>query len=162
MKDYKKLLKLGAHVEGGYFSTFYRSQHKIVSMDKRKEERCAGSSIYFLLEKGDFSSWHRIQSDEIWHYYDGGSAVNIYHIDEAGKIKTQILGAPYRVCGATFQVVMKANVWFAAELCDPSSFALMGCTVSPGFEYKDFELGKRDELIQQYPELSEMIIKLTR
>lgn len=175
MKNWVELLKLKRHVEGGYFGVFYKSSDKIVTRDeryhdddfedhhaKKETERHAGSSIYFLLEKEDFSAWHRLNSDEIWHYYDGGSPIDIYIIDKNGTLITQTLGNPILTENASFQVVINAGDWFAAEVRDKSSFALMGCTVSPGFEYCDFTLADRNMLSSQYPEHTTIINKLTR
>ncbi len=173
MHNYIDTLNLEPHIEGGYFGVFYKSKDKIIINDKRyanesqqgmqnfNVERHAGSSIYFLLEKEDYSAWHRIKSDEIWHYYDGGSAIDIHTINEHGKLETFTLGNPRLIKNAAFQVVMKAGTWFAAELRDKQSFALAGCTVCPAFEYADFELAaiRRDELVAQYPELKEIIDK---
>lgn len=182
MKNWIELLKLERHVEGGYFGIFYKStdsvatlddrynkQHLMVKnasaelpQDKEKIERHAGSSIYFLLEKEDFSAWHQLNSDEIWHFYDGGSPIDIYIIDQHGHLTIQTLGNPILSEGASFQVIIRAGDWFAAEIRDKSSFALMGCTVSPGFEYCDFILADRDILTYQYPEHTLIINKLTR
>lgn len=172
MKKWIDLLKLERHIEGGYYGIFYKSSDKILTLDDKysnpgldsneRTERHAGSSIYFLLEKEDFSAWHRLNSDEIWHYYDGGSPIDIYIINEYGCLIKQTLGNPLLSDEASFQVVIKAGDWFTAEVRDKSSFALMGCTVSPGFEYCDFTLADRHILVYQYPEHSDIINKLTR
>ncbi|MGQ3888337.1 cupin domain-containing protein [Legionella sp. CNM-1927-20] len=164
MPNYIKLLNLESHQEGGYFGLFYKSSDKIIPFDERYQtiksdnktqgsiitERNAGSSIYFLLEKEEFSAWHRLKSDEIWHYYDGGSPIDIYVIDQDGLLKTYTLGNPGIVADASFQIVIKAGEWFAAEVRDKTSFGLVGCSVSPAFEYEDFELAQshREELIE--------------
>lgn len=170
MESYIKLLGLEKHVEGGYFGVFYKSQNKIEIFDHEYEnkddadeatlkKRSAGSSIYFLLQGNDFSAWHRLKSDEIWHYYDGNSPVDIHVINEKGEVETYTLGNPGMLENAKFQVVVKAGNWFAAEVRDKTTFALVGCTVAPGFEYADFELAKKDYLIDLYPHLAQLINK---
>lgn len=164
MPKYVELLKLQKHIEGGYFGLFYKSEEKVSPFEKNFQNhqavsRFATSSIYFLLEKNDFSAWHRLKSDEIWHYYDGGSPIEIHVIDKEGIIKTFILGNPSITKESSFQVVIKAGNWFAADLRDKTSFALVGCTVSPGFEYEDFELAERDILINKFPKLKNEINK---
>lgn len=176
MTNYVKLLKLESHVEGGYFKLFYKSSDKVKPLSERYHqersqidaqeeksvERHAGSSIYFLLEKQEFSAWHRLKSDEVWHYYDGGSPIEIHVIDHDGQLKTYVLGNPCITENASFQIAVKAGVWFAAEVRDKQSFGLVGCTVSPAFEYGDFELADRKQLSSQYPAHESIIYRLTR
>ena len=172
MTNYIQLLGLEKHIEGGYFGVFYRSQDKVMPLDPRYhitneadesvEERYAGTSIYFLLEKDDFSAWHRLKSDEIWHYYDGGSPIDIHVLDEDGRLTTHTLGRPGVTQDASFQVLVRAGCWFAAEVRDKSSFGLVGCTVSPGFEYQDFELADKLYLINQYKNQQESVNKFIR
>lgn len=171
MPEYIKLLNLVKHIEGGYFGNFYKSNDQVLPLNLRYKnytneenhdieiKRSAGSSIYFLLEQNDFSAWHRLKSDEIWHYYDGGSPIDIYVIDHNGELKIYPLGNPGITENASFQVVIKAGYWFAAEVRDKSSFALAGCTVSPGFEYDDFELAQKHQLFSKYPQHENILIK---
>ena len=165
-KDYIELLSLENHPEGGYFSSYYRASDQVITLDARyntgDKHRPSGTSIYFLLEKQNFSAWHRLKSDEVWHYYDGGSPIDIHIIDQNGKLTTHCLGNPNMTEHASFQLLIHSGCWFAAEVRDQESFALVGCTVSPGFEYCDFELGDRENLIHQYPDHLSMIRKLTR
>src|SRR3990167_4589250 len=170
MLNYVEMLKLESHEEGGYFGLYYQSPNKVMPLSSRYKndateqriERHAGSSIYFLLEKQGFSAWHRLKSDEIWHYYAGSSPIDIYIIDDNGRLKIYTLGHPNIIENALFQVVVKAGVWFAAKVRDKNSFGLVGCTVSPGFEYHDFELAERNSLIEKYPSFKENIVKFTR
>lgn len=167
MQNYIKTLQLKPHEEGGHFAVFYKSSDKVTIFNKRNEEvkyveRYASSSIYFLLEKQEFSAWHRLKSDEIWHYYDGGSPIDIYVIDHAGELKNFTLGNPGITKNASFQVIIKAGVWFAAEVRDKSSFGLAGCTMSPAFEYDDFKLANRKHLSAKYPMHKNIINKFTR
>lgn len=165
-----KKLNLEKHIEGGYFGLFYQSTDKVVTIDDRYKInspsefpsiRNAGTSIYFLLENNDFSAWHILKSDEIWHYYDGDSAVLIHTINKNGEYDIKLLGNPKLNADASFQVVIKSETWFAAELENKASFALMGCTVAPGFEYKDFMLADRNKLSDKYPNHADVIKRLT-
>lgn len=173
MHDYIRQLKMEKHIEGGYFRVNYRSSDKVMPLHPRYQssagqevsnasQRNAGSAIYFLLEKDDFSAWHRIKSDEIWHFYDG-CPVNVYVINpDSGEFETHVLGNPCINELALFQVVLPAGCWFAAELMDKAGFALMGCTVSPAFEYYDWELADKSRLLVEYPDLPEFASKLFR
>ena len=176
-QNYIRKFKLKKHEEGGYFSVNYKSTDEVIPLDSRyanrendkkskeiyKETyRSAGSAIYFLLNKEDFSAWHRLKSDEIWHYYDGGSPIDIHVIEQDDQLKTYTLGNPSVTENASFQVVIKAGAWFAAEVHDKTTFALVGCTVSPAFEYDDFALANREYLIAQYPAHESIINRFTR
>lgn len=175
MRDYINLLKLERHIEGGYFVQNYKSSDRVKLKNTRYTslfsnntqtqeetiERSAGTAIYFLLNEKDFSAWHKLQSDEIWHYYDGASPLAIHIIDRNGKLTTHMLGNPRLTTSASFQVVIKADQWFAAEVVDKKSYCLIGCTVSPGFEYQDFQLANRNELISQFPQHEKIISRLT-
>ena len=162
VKEYIDKLQLKAHPEGGYYREIYRSDELILPKhlpDRYKSPRSFSTSIYFMLEGNQFSSFHRLQSDELWHFYDGTSLI-VYIIDEKGILEKIILGNDMKK-GESFQVVVKKHTWFAAELTDKSSYALIGCTVSPGFNFSDFELGKRSELIKKFPQHREEIIRLS-
>jgi uncharacterized protein len=154
---------LQPHPEGGYFAECYRSQEAVKPASPRYQgdPRCAGTSIYYLLEKNDFSAWHKVNSDEGWHYYQG-SPVYIHRIDKTGQLSTVILGNPLEIKEASFQIFIPAEDWFAAELLDKTSFVLVGCTVSPGFEFLDFELAKREELVSQFSEHQDILKRLTK
>jgi predicted cupin superfamily sugar epimerase len=162
-QEYIQTLGLQRHPEGGYFAECYRSQEIVNPTAARYQggSRCAGTSIYYLLEKQDFSAWHKVNSDELWHHYQG-CAMQIYQIDPAGQLSTVILGNPAETPGAHFQTAVPAGYWFAVELMDKSSFGLVGCTVAPGFEFADFELAKRDKLIKQFPVHADLIKRLYR
>ena len=106
--------------------------------------------IYYLLDgRGHFSAFHRLKSDEIWHFYKG-SPVTIYVIDNEGNLTYIRLGNDISH-GEQCHVVIRAGLWFGARVDDSTSFALIGCTVTPGFDYKDFELGTRSKLIADVP-----------
>lgn len=159
---YIETLGLQPHEEGGYFSIFYRSPEFFYPSNKRYDgnARCTATSIYYLLEKEDFSAWHILNSDEIWHHYAGTTA-RIYKIKSNGELIVDILGDPLETENAAFQVIVPAKHWFAVELVDKTSFALMGCLVSPGFEVADFRLADRTTLSKQFPKHKNLITKLT-
>ncbi len=108
----------------------------------------------------DFSAWHRIKSDELWHYYSGDELL-IYVIDETSKLNIFKLGNPLLHENAEFQVIVKANTWFSAEL-NKGDYCLVGCTVSPGFDFNDFEMAKEENLLKIYPEHHDIIKKLCK
>lgn len=156
-------LNLLPHPEGGYFSEVYRSDEFLSfnSLPKRfQSNRVFSTSIYFLLVKNQISHFHKIQSDEIWHFYKG-SSVTIHQIDENGNYSFHKLGNNF-LNNELPQIVIKNNTWFAAEIDDKNFYSLVGCTVSPGFEFEDFQLGKRNELIDKFPQYKDLIIKFTK
>lgn len=163
VKYYIDKLQLLPHPEGGYYREIYRAGEILLAEHlhgKYTGNRNIATSIYFLLNEKDFSAFHRIKSDELWHFYDG-AAVKISVIDEQGKLFEIHLGNNI-AGGEVFQAVIKKNCWFASELMDKTSFALVGCTVAPGFDFQDFEMAKCDELIKQYPQYKDTIKRLCR
>ena len=153
-------LALEAHPEGGAFVETYRSPLALSGKEFGfSGDRNLSTSIYFLLKQHSFSSFHRIKSDEIWHFYTG-SPVVIYEIDEDGKLLQQKLG-PNPENNETFQHLVPAERWFAARIEEAGEFTLVGCTVSPGFDFQDFELANRSDLIQQFPQHQQIITQLT-
>ncbi len=142
-----KKLGLKPHPEGGYYREIYRSEEKINSQTLPKRYggvRNFSTSIYFLLKEGEYSRLHRLKSDEIYHFYLG-SSVEIILIYPNGKIKTRILGNNLEK-GESPQIIVPKNVWQGLRLAGNGRFALMGTTVSPGFDYNDFELGDEKKL----------------
>lgn len=166
MKDsgyYIRKLGLQKHPEGGWFKEVYRSTETI----KQEHlpvgftgERHHSTSIYFMLTSDTFSAFHRIKSDELWHFYDG-SPVTIYMIDDKGMYSEIKLGRDIDA-GEVFQCVIPKGVWFGAKVIEPDSFCLVGCTVAPGFHFNDFELGKRNEIAKKFPMHKGIIERLTR
>lgn len=155
-------LDLTRHPEGGWYRETYRSAVQLAGQalpEKYGSARAASTAIFFLLEQGDFSSFHRIKSDEIWHCY-AGSAVLIYLLHPDGSLATLQLG-PDVEAGQQFQIVIPAGCWFGAEPAGPGC-SLIGCTVAPGFDFSDFELAKREALVAEYPEHATLISRLTR
>lgn len=145
-------LNLEKHPEGGWFKEVYRSED--VALSEGLPERFNGprnfsTSIYFLLDKEEISALHRIHSDELWHYYTGTSAIEILSI-EKGKLKKQLVGSDFEN-GEQFQTTIPKNNWFGARLTNQTGFALVGCTVSPGFDFNDFEMADKN-LLKYFPE----------
>jgi len=152
-------LKLSPHPEGGYFRATYKADLTIPHSALPSPfggNRAASTAIYFLLEGKDFSAFHRIAADEVWHFYAGNGLV-VYVIDAEGNASELHLGSD-----AGFQAVVKAGCWFGSRLKHGGGFALVGCTVAPGFAFADFELAKRSELSAAYPQHKQLIKELTR
>lgn len=156
-------LALEAHPEGGYYRQTYRAD-LVLSQGALPPQftglRPASTAIYFLLEGEDFSAFHRLRSDELWHFYVGGQLV-IHVIEPEGRYSEIQLGSDPDA-GVVLQAAVKAGCWFASRVRDGKSYALVGCTVAPGFDFEDFELAKRKELVRRYPQYGEVIVKLTR
>jgi predicted cupin superfamily sugar epimerase len=136
-KDYIQHLQLIPHPEGGYYKETYRSPLEI-TVEGFSDQRSISTSIYFLLEQGQESALHRIKSDEIWFYQDG-DCLEIIEIDEHNAEVITLLGKNI-IRGEVLQHVVKAGRWFGARLKPESSFCLFACQVSPGFDFRDFEL----------------------
>ncbi len=152
-------LNLLAHPEGGFYKETYRSEEMTKCLpDRFSGERNFSTGIYFLLRSQDRSLFHRIKSDELWHFHDG-SALTIYILDKNGLTQRKLGSNPEK--GESLQVVIPANCWFGSKIDTPESFTLFGCTVAPGFDFTDFELAKRSELLKEFPEEREIIVTLT-
>src|SRR5262249_30924025 len=135
-------LKLTPHPEGGFYNETYRSAYTIVN--EKKENRNVSTAIYYLLEDGDKSHFHRIQSDELW-FFHLGQPMEIVSI-QGEHLTTFILGSD--INNDEFpQVRIPANTWFAAGVKNAKGFSLVSCTVSPGFDFADFSLAKREDLV---------------
>jgi len=155
-------LQLQKHPEGGWFKEVYRSADVVPQSGLPANfngDRNFSTSIYFLLEKEEISILHRIKSDELWHYYTGTSAVEILTIKN-GKLRKQLVG-PAIEKGEQFQSWIPKNRWFGAKLINKNGYALVGCTVSPGFHFDDFELADK-KLLKKYPELAAQITPFIR
>lgn len=154
-------LGLESHVEGGYFKRSYYSYENITSKElsiKYEGERILWTSIYFMLMDGEVSNFHRLKSDEMW-YYHAGSPLTIYMISPQGELSTFQLGLNIEN-GELPQILVPKDYIFGSAM-NNSGFSLVGCMVSPGFDFKDFELFERQELLSKYPQHSEIIHKLT-
>lgn len=156
-------LNLQPHPEGGFFRQTYQAPSLIPQSALPAAfggARNASTAIYFLLAGQEFSALHRLAADEVWHFYTG-SALLIHIIDPDGSYRIIRLGQNTDA-GEQFQCVVPAGHWFGSCLENPDGYALLGCTVAPGFDFADFEMGSRDELLAQYPMHREMIVMLTR
>ncbi|GIW26213.1 cupin domain-containing protein [Meiothermus sp.] len=156
-------LGLEPHPEGGFYRQTYIASEAIAEPHlphRYKGHRSFSTAIYFLLEYPDFSAFHRLKSDEIWHFYTG-SSLSLWLISPLGKLSCINLG-PDPSRGHGFQGVVPAGYWFAANLDAPQTFALVGCTMAPGFDFADFELAQQAELIRQFPQHRDLIERLTR
>lgn len=161
VSDLVETLKLLPHPEGGYYRETYRAQQTVtVGRDELTVGRSASTAIYFLLAHGQFSAMHRIRSDEIWHFYSG-SPLRVVTLTEAGEREDFLLGSALSQ-GSVYQAIVPAGRWFGAMLVEPSSYSLVGCTVAPGFEFAEFELGRKEQLLSQFPAHREVIQSLTR
>jgi predicted cupin superfamily sugar epimerase len=157
-----KKLQLTPHPEGGYYREIYSSNNytDLSFLTGTKEvKRSLSTSIYFLLKSGEVSKFHRLRSDEIW-YYHHGSSITIHCIDVAGVPEDILLGSNADK-GEVFQAVIPAGTIFGATVNDKDSYSLVSCMVSPGFNFDDFELMGREDLLSKFPDLKEMIIKFT-
>lgn len=149
------------HPEGGYYKETYRSIEQISQSalpDRFSGNRTYSSAIYFLLEKGNFSAFHRIQSDECWHFY-AGDTLWVHVIYPDGKLVTTPLG---NTPGTLYQFVVPAGCWFASETAPGGLFSFVGCTVAPAFDFADFELANARTLSLQFPKHVDLINRLCR
>jgi uncharacterized protein len=136
-EDYIKALNMQEHPEGGWFVETYRSAREI-DLPDFDGSRSMATSILFLIPEGKRSALHRIKSDEIWYYHAGG-ALDVIELDADGKERRTVVG-PEILKGQRLQYVVAAGNWFGAEPHTGSGFCLVGCQVSPGFDFADFEL----------------------
>jgi len=154
---------LEPHPEGGWYKQTYKSHEQVdaEALPRRfGASRVFSTAIYFLLEKGNFSAFHRIKSDECWHFYTGDPLL-IYIIEQTGELKVISLGSDTEK-GQSFQYVVPANCWFASSPAPQSKYCFVGCTVSPGFEFEDFELANATALSVMYPQHKSIIMELCR
>jgi predicted cupin superfamily sugar epimerase len=153
-------LSLLPHPEGGFYKEIFRSNLEILNESLPygfKGARRLCTSIYYLLRAGEISRLHRLKADELW-YYHIGSSIKIYMIDQEGHKQVRFLG-PKIEKAEQLQIVIPAGTIFGAELTNTDSYSLFGCLVSPGFEFEDFELFKKEDLLQAYPKHSDIIEK---
>ena len=163
-KDYLiKKLELKPHPEGGYFRETYRSKGIIRQISigtDFKGDRIFSTCIYFLLTADEFSAFHKLAQDEIWHFYEG-SPIEMHMISSTGEHSVQVIGTDLEN-GHSPQFAVPGGTWFASGILNGGDYALVGCTVSPGFNYRDFELGHRAFLVSEFPQHEEIITKYTR
>jgi predicted cupin superfamily sugar epimerase len=159
IQTYITRFNLQPHPEGGWYAETYRSDESATHLPERFAGlRNFSTAIYFLMPGNSFSAFHRIKSDELWHFYDG-DMLEVFVIDEQGAMQVISLGKGE---GQVFQATVKKGLWFASRCSVKDGFSLVGCTVSPGFDFSDFEIADRAQLTQQYPQHSVLIHKLTR
>jgi uncharacterized protein len=154
---------LQPHPEGGWYKEMYKSSEHIAANalpERFDGERSFSTAIYFLLEQGNFSAFHRIKSDECWHFY-AGEALEVYIIQADGTLDIITLGNDIEK-GQLFQYIVPANCWFASRPAPGSSFCFVGCTVAPGFDFADFEMADGTALSVLYPQHESFIKILCR
>ena len=156
--ELKQLLGLEPHpIEGGYFRRTYTSPG---SVDLARGTRAHGTAIYYLLEPGTFSEMHVLTSDEIFHFYLG-DPVEMLQLHADGRSALFVLGQDLSA-GQNVQLLVPAGVWQGTRLIGNGKMALLGCTVTPGFDFADYRNASSDELIAKWPQEAERIRKLTR
>ena len=156
-------LHLKPHPEGGYYRETYRSKGIIEANELVAEYggvRNFSTCIYFLLTSDTFSAFHRILQEEIWHFYLG-APILLHQITPEGKYSTVEIGNDLEA-GQVPQLVVPGGIWFGAHVKDENAYSLIGCTVSPGFDFNDFELAERNTLLKTFPQHKEIILRLTR
>ena len=154
--------EMSPHPEGGFYKRIYTSEDMAAVGEQYEapHERPCSSSILYLLRKDDFSAWHSLKSDEQLHYYEG-NPVTIRTINPNSGVLMQLRFGKASE-GLTPQILIKRGFWFCAEPVGDDEGSLVGCTVTPGFDFKDFELADRATLASEYPEHSAMIARFTR
>jgi predicted cupin superfamily sugar epimerase len=161
-KIMKALQLIPLEPEGGYFKEVYRSDEKIEKSALPKRfpgSRTLSTSIYYMLKKGMKSTAHRLKADEIWHFYLGGP-LTLVEIEPDGKVRKTIMGNDLEN-GQVLQYVFRRGTVFGAYLSDKAEYALIGATVAPGFEYEDFEMPSKEDLLKEFPNAAEAIELLT-
>jgi hypothetical protein len=155
-------LQLLKHPEGGWYKETYRATGEIPdsALAEYDGPRNFSTGIYFLLTKDNFSAFHRIKSDEMWHFYAGDGLI-VHEIQTDGAYIEHHLGLRLEDVEEP-QLVVKANSWFASEVKGDGNWCLVGCTVAPGFDFRDFELVNFSTLSMAYPEHTALIRRLTR
>lgn len=154
-------LGLTPHPEGGYYKRTFEANESITDNELSvtyEGERKLYTSIYFLLTSEDVSHFHRLKSDELW-YYHAGSALTVHVIHENGEYEALKLGINLEM-GEAPQILVKKNSIFGSSVMEKDTCSLVGCMVSPGFDFQDFEMFTQDELLQDYPQHEEIIRKL--
>lgn len=157
-----KTFELENHPEGGYYKEVYRS-NGVIDPESSQTVYPAGrnffTSIYYLLEGSDTSSFHRIKSDETWHFYSGSPAT--IHIIHPDSLYEALYLGPEVLNGQAYQHTVPGGSWFGVSLKKSESYLLAGCTVAPGFDFDDFEMGDPYKLKQAFPEHADIIEQLS-
>ena len=163
IKELIESLELLPHPEGGYYKETYRSEGLIETESLSKDysgPRYYSTGIYFLLTANVFSAFHKINQDEMWHFYDG-HPIELHMITADGQHECVIIGKDL-VKGEHLQYVVPGGVWFASRVAKKAEYSLLGCTVSPGFDFNDFVLPSYKELSEKFPRHEAIIKELTR
>lgn len=162
-EEYIQYLQLQPHPEGGYYTQSYCSSEVIpvtALPDRFTGDRPFSTAIYYLLTKNDFSAFHKIKSDECWHFY-AGDRLYIHVIERNGNYHHVTLGP--EICkNEVFQYIVPAESWFAVEPPPGTSFCLAGCTVAPGFDFRDFQMGNKKILADLFPQHYPLINRLSK
>ena len=156
-------LQLKPHPEGGFYKESYRSAGTISSSCLPSDfsgDRSFSTAIYFLLQAGDFSAFHKIKSDECWHFYEGETLL-VHILQQNGFYNCIKLGRKL-LDGERLQYVVPAGAWFASEPANSSFFSLVGCTVAPGFDFADFEMAHKENLLELFPQHDSLIRRLCK
>lgn len=155
--DWINQLNLEPHPEGGFYKEVLRSQQYVSRVDSNVV-RHACTAIYYLLEGKDYSGFHRIKSDEIWFFHKGVS-LYIHIIGENGEHQVRELSD---LSTGNLSLLVPAGLWFAAEIPSKADYALVSCAVAPGFEFSEFEMARKEDLLKCYPIHADLIDKLCR
>lgn len=156
-------LELIHHPEGGFYKETYRSEGNIskdVLSAEYSGDRSYSTGIYFMLTADTFSAFHKINQDEMWHFYDG-APIELHTITEDGTYSCVHIGRDIEK-GEHLQYVVPGGVWFASRVKDNAEYALLGCTVAPGFDFADFVLPNTAEMTKMFPQHARIIEELTR
>ena len=160
-EEVKRLLGLKPHPrEGGWYVRTYEAGEFVAVNERYGGLRRTGTAIYYLLEPGTFSEMHRLKSDEVFHFY-AGDAVEMLQLRDGERGEVVVIGNDL-MRGQRPQVMVERGVWQGSRLVAGGQWALLGCTVSPGFEFEDYESGERERLCADWPEFAEEIRRLTR
>jgi uncharacterized protein len=162
-EQWADMLQMAPHPEGGWYRETYRSEGSIPAdalAPVFDGERSFCTSILFLLTADSFSAFHRIKSDELWHFHTG-DAIVVHEIADDGSYTRHVLGSD-PLAGQQFQCAVRAGSWFASEVAEGGSFGLVGCTVAPGFDFRDFELAEGAALGALFPQHDALVARLTR
>jgi uncharacterized protein len=163
-EEVKQLLQLEPHPrEGGFFRETYRSRWQVSAEylpDDFRGSRSIGTAIYYLITPGEFSALHRLPGSEVFHFYCGDPVIQLQLLPD-GSSQAVLLGSDL-LSGQRPQVIVRGHVWQGAKLVEGGKWALMGTTMSPGFDYADYETGDREQLMTQYPGVAAAIKNYTR
>lgn len=160
MSEVRKLVEfyeMESHPEGGWYKETFRSQESITI--ENIGTRNLMTSIYFLLESHQTSNFHRIKSDELW-FYHSGSALTVHCILPNGEYKKIHIGPDFEK-GQTYQALVPKGTIFGSTVDLRDSYSMVGCTVSPGFDFNDFELFNTSDLLKEFPQHQPIITQLT-